>query len=349
MRVSSLFGVLLLAACRPSVRPAPHAPPPVADASVGASARATPPVAPPAVTEVTDPGCPATPRIAVVHRRYEPRETSDAASVATPWVVHEVYDENVAENFETSAPPRVLDRAEAVRLGALDADDPVWVYTAPDTAPCRATAGRFWWVPSERGGDGYLEVVRELSGCEMPTDDSTQLVIALRQPTRPARCMFRRAEPAGGHADPTTHLPPDVAALIPSQPCPRATCRLLWQLTAVGFEGGATLSELTATYMPHRRGGPDCEGAWTDFHTTVYRPTSSGPFVRLDQAMRLYGALYDSAGPRVAISADVDTVRAHVLPARASEPVAPTMRAQWCRMNHTQYEGRGTLAPCCQL
>lgn len=350
MRVSSLFGVLLVMACRPAARPTPPAPlQVVVDASVGASTHAAPPVAPPAVAEVTDPGCPATPRIAVVHRRYAPREAPDAAAVATPWVMHEVFDGNVASDFDTSAPQRALDRAEAVRLGALDSDDPVWVYTAPDTPPCRATPGRFWWVPSEMGGDAYVEIVRELSGCEMPTDDATQLVIALRQPTRPARCMFRRAEPAGTHLDPTAHLPPEVAALIPSQPCPRARCRLLWRLTAARFEGGATVSELTATYMPHRGGEPDCNGAWTDFHTTLFQRAAGGPLARLDQAMRLYGALYDGAGPRIAISADVDTVRAHVLPERASASVAPTMTAQWCRMNHTQYEGRGSLAPCCQL
>ncbi len=349
MKTPQLLGVLLLTACRLAARPTPPAQSRVVtDSSVDAPTRAAPSVAAPAVAEVTDPGCPATPRSAVVHRRYTPREAPDAAPVATPWVLHEVFDGNVASDFETSAPPRALDRAEAVRLGALDSDDPVWVYTAPDTAPCRATPGRFWWVPSEMRGDAYLEVVRELAGCDVP-DASEQLLIALRQPTRPARCLLRRAESAGTHFDPTAHLPPDVAALIPSQPCPRARCRLFWTLAAVSFTGGATVSELTATYMPHRDGEPDCHDAWTDFHATLFQRAAGGPLVRLGQAMGLYGALYDGEGPRVAISADVDTVRAHVLPARGSEPVAPTMSAQWCRMNHTQYEGRGSLAPCCQL
>jgi hypothetical protein len=209
-----------------------------------------------------------------------------------------------------------VDPAVATAAGAPAAPTgTAWLQTA-NSAPCRATIGRYYAAKID-GPPASISYGVELEGCPAPANPEEAGGLVLVSDAAPTGCRFEAPQPIAarvGEMDANkrwqrpakeTPLPPPIAALVPQRECRAPDCEMLWAFGEVKV-GGATVAWSGAVNWL-AIGPPDQQCQWkAERFSGFFVPAQGGAAVRVTEGQQrpvvLHAVLVDGSGAKVLLA-----------------------------------------------
>ncbi len=304
--------------------------------------------------------CPESPQLSILFKHaffgHEGGEEEQEAVVRwylqeriVPDEVDTIFTVEQRETYEHISRP--ISRELALANGASASEDPIWVYAAPDTPPCKATPGAHW---GHRTGHGQLftSLTREVTlDCgEGLNDPNVGWAFGFRQAEAPSRCLWSgAAEPIAQLAQARAQgFPKEIDDALNPSSCAAPGCDLRFILNTWASRPEMGVFEVTISHVFPVEEVDECDWQFVDHYGIFVRAGQdpSTPMILWEGAEGYEGMLYDMRGVRALITQEDGVVEVAAPPEQANTQPRPLQSFRWY-IPHEEDHAIHSLAPYC--